>query len=179
MAAGDHLQVFRGAYWHHAIDLGNGSVVQYSGEPFRKGESRIGAVPMAEFLKGGTASIVAYESCDPVEIVLARAISRLGELNYSIPSNNCEHFARWCKTGIEESGQVRAYALAGSAIAGLIARGLIGRVAAGWLIPGAGAVLTTAFVGYVAFKWIRIARWARPAADGGARLSCEAACGSC
>ncbi|MCR5102400.1 MAG: lecithin retinol acyltransferase family protein, partial [Butyrivibrio sp.] len=37
---------------------------------------------------------------------IRRAKSRLGESNYSIVSNNCEHFAMWCKTGVSESSQV-------------------------------------------------------------------------
>lgn len=36
-----------------------------------------------------------------------RARSRLGEENYSLLSNNCEHFAIWCKTGVSRSYQVR------------------------------------------------------------------------
>lgn len=35
-----------------------------------------------------------------------RAKSRLGERDYSLPFNNCEHFAIWCKTGLSNSSQV-------------------------------------------------------------------------
>lgn len=35
-----------------------------------------------------------------------RALSRLGEENYNLFSNNCEHFAIWCKTGVSRSYQV-------------------------------------------------------------------------
>lgn len=37
---------------------------------------------------------------------IQRAKSRLGEHNYSLPFNNCEHFAIWCKTGMSESTQI-------------------------------------------------------------------------
>ena len=37
---------------------------------------------------------------------LARARSRIGESSYSLVSNNCEHFAIWCKTGVDKSYQV-------------------------------------------------------------------------
>lgn len=37
-----------------------------------------------------------------------RAKSRLGESEYNLLSNNCEHFAIWCKTGISESHQVKS-----------------------------------------------------------------------
>ena len=35
-----------------------------------------------------------------------RARSRLNESKYNLITNNCEHFAIWCKTGISESHQV-------------------------------------------------------------------------
>lgn len=36
-----------------------------------------------------------------------RAMSRLGEEKYNLVTNNCEHFAIWCKTGLSESLQVK------------------------------------------------------------------------
>ena len=41
------------------------------------------------------------------EETVQRAYSRLGEEKYSLISNNCEHFAIWCKTGRAQSSQVR------------------------------------------------------------------------
>ena len=40
------------------------------------------------------------------EETLKRARSRLGERNYDLADNNCEHFALWAKTGISGSSQV-------------------------------------------------------------------------
>lgn len=40
--------------------------------------------------------IVEYRLYTPKE-TLARARSRIGESNYNLFSNNCEHFALWCK----------------------------------------------------------------------------------
>ncbi|MBP3611457.1 MAG: lecithin retinol acyltransferase family protein [Lachnospiraceae bacterium] len=40
------------------------------------------------------------------EETVRRALSRLGEESYHLLSNNCEHFAVWCKTGVAESYQV-------------------------------------------------------------------------
>ena len=48
-----------------------------------------------------------YKLYSPSETI-SRAKSRLGESNYNLLTNNCEHFAIWCKTGIEESHQVKA-----------------------------------------------------------------------
>lgn len=43
----------------------------------------------------------------PAEAV-ARARSRMGEHSYNPLSRNCEHFAYWCKTGLEHSGQAES-----------------------------------------------------------------------
>jgi exonuclease VII large subunit len=45
-------------------------------------------------------------SCSPVGVTLRRAMGRLGEQNYNLLFNNCEHFAHWCKTGRHRSAQV-------------------------------------------------------------------------
>lgn len=46
-----------------------------------------------------------YKLFSPEETV-RRAKSRMGENEYNLVFNNCEHFAIWCKTGISESHQV-------------------------------------------------------------------------
>ena len=35
-------------------------------------------------------------------------MSRIGEQNYNLLFNNCEHFATWCKTGRHHSAQVNS-----------------------------------------------------------------------
>ncbi|MBR5479526.1 MAG: lecithin retinol acyltransferase family protein [Clostridia bacterium] len=40
------------------------------------------------------------------EETVERAMSRLNEKKYNLATNNCEHFAIWCKTGAKESHQV-------------------------------------------------------------------------
>jgi hypothetical protein len=42
------------------------------------------------------------------EETIRRARSRLGEKSYNLLTNNCEHFAIWCKTGLSKSYQVEA-----------------------------------------------------------------------
>jgi hypothetical protein len=39
------------------------------------------------------------------EEVATRALSRLGERNYGLLFNNCEHFVEWCETGVPRSTQ--------------------------------------------------------------------------
>ena len=49
-----------------------------------------------------------YHLYTPEETV-QRAESRLGERCYDLATNNCEHFAIWCKTGVSESTQVEEF----------------------------------------------------------------------
>lgn len=42
------------------------------------------------------------------EAVIQRAEARLGEKAFNIVIHNCEHFATWCKTGINNSDQINA-----------------------------------------------------------------------
>ena len=46
-----------------------------------------------------------FELYSPEETI-ARAQSRIGEKEYNLVTNNCEHFALWCKTGVAASFQV-------------------------------------------------------------------------
>lgn len=43
------------------------------------------------------------------EETVKRAESQLGEGDYNLVFNNCEHFAVWCKTGKRESSQVQRF----------------------------------------------------------------------
>ncbi len=102
MSAADHLQVPRrhGLFHHHGIDLGDGTVAHYL-------EGRqILRSPREEFSRGQPLSVVPYTHCSPVGLTLRRALTRLGEQNYNLLFNNCEHFAHWCKTGRHRSLQV-------------------------------------------------------------------------
>ena len=106
MAKGDHLMVSFGIYQHHAIDMGDGRVIQYgSGElPPRNNEVTIESYETLA-AKGDivTLDVAANFSADEV---IARATSRIGEKNYSLLGNNCEHFVNWCRTGQADSRQV-------------------------------------------------------------------------
>lgn len=139
LRAGDVIGVSRGAYEHYAIYAGNGRVIHYAGESADfKGRISIHEAPFEEFLKNSTDYfVVSFEGRCPVKIhaltkfisggyfdrcnikwkgkyspeeTLRRANSRIGECKYSIISNNCEHFAMWCKTGSSESTQVKRIA---------------------------------------------------------------------
>lgn len=45
------------------------------------------------------------------EETIERAKSKIGEAEYNLATNNCEHFALWCKTGVATSFQVKKVAI--------------------------------------------------------------------
>ncbi len=129
MARGDHLRVFRSGYWHHGIDCGDGTVIHYTGELFNRTNAAVWRTSMEAFAKGGKARVVTSHSDFDIEDIIARAESRLEEMRYSTVSNNCEHFASWCRTGQRESKQVRRAITAATAL-GVAAVTVAGTLAA-------------------------------------------------
>jgi len=130
LAAADHLQVPRqhGLFNHHGIDLGDGTVAHYL-------EGReILRSPQEDFSRGLAITTVDYPegSCSTIGVSVRRAMRRLGEQNYNLLFNNCEHFAYWCKTGRHRSNQVEDWLHTGS----------LGALAIGQFIPA--VVLTAA-----------------------------------
>lgn len=118
MAQGDHLVVDRrgGLYTHHGIDIGDGTVVHYL-----EGETIV-RTSKEYFRRGEPIRLRDYADCDPADITIERALSRLGEQRYNVLFNNCEHFATWCKTGRANSSQVER-SLAIGAVGGLLLGG--------------------------------------------------------
>ena len=105
MAAADHLEVPRqhGLFKHHGIDLGDGTVAHYL-------EGReILRSPLEEFSQGQPLQVINHPEASPVGVTLRRAMGRLGEQDYNLLFNNCEHFATWCKTGRHRSEQVDSF----------------------------------------------------------------------
>ena len=105
MAAADHLEVPRqhGLFNHHGIDLGDGTVAHYL-------EGReILRSPLEEFSQGQPLQVISHVEASPVGVTLRRAMGRLGEQDYNLLFNNCEHFATWCKTGRHRSKQVDSF----------------------------------------------------------------------
>ena len=105
LAAADHLEVPRqhGLFNHHGIDLGDGTVAHYL-------EGReILRSPLEEFGQGQPLKVISHVEASPVGVTLRRAMGRLGEQDYNLLFNNCEHFATWCKTGRHRSEQVDSF----------------------------------------------------------------------
>lgn len=104
MAAADHLEVPRqhGLFNHHGIDLGDGTVAHYleGREILRSSRD--------DFSQGQPISVVEHDHASSTGVTLRRAMGRIGEQNYNLLFNNCEHFAIWCKTGRHRSSQVES-----------------------------------------------------------------------
>ena len=107
MARGDQIYAIRefltieGVYQHHGIDCGDGTVIHY-----RKPSAIIDRTSIATMAQGSKIYVKQYQTCFIPEVVIRRAESRLGEQKYNLLFNNCEHFANWCKTGVNYSQQV-------------------------------------------------------------------------
>jgi len=110
MARGDQIYVFRefynleGLYEHHGIDCGDGTVIHY-----RKPSEIIERTSIDTFSKGQKIYQRQYPIRYIPDTVLNRAESRLGEKQYNLLFNNCEHFATWCVTGVSKSQQVENF----------------------------------------------------------------------
>ena len=163
MARGDHLFVYCTVYSHHGIDLGNGRLIHFESDPWRKLSGAIAGkvspkireIALDEFSGGRPLNVRQYEICDDVETVIERSRSRIGEVGYDVFGNNCEHFAVWCKTGKHASTQVESLrdavkplgsAVATSAVIMRTARRLPGRARA--LAYGAAFALTAGSFAY-------------------------------
>jgi hypothetical protein len=107
MSRGDHISVVRSGYSHHAIDYGDGSVIEFSGEPDNKLCAIVQQTSLEDFARGAEVRVHEYSDkrFDPDETV-ARALSLIGSRDYNLLTNNCEHFACWCVTGERVSAQV-------------------------------------------------------------------------
>ena len=104
---GSHLISPRGKYDHHGIYSGNGKVIHYGGLADGLSSAPIEEVPLINFSKGCDVFVKIHQK--PIfnsGEILRRAKSRLGEDDYSIFSNNCEHFCNWCIFGRHESDQI-------------------------------------------------------------------------
>jgi hypothetical protein len=105
---GSHLTTSRRGYTHHGVYAGRDRVIHYAG---LSGFGQCGPVEQVSLLRfaGGRDVRVVQDSRSsymPQEI-LRRARSRLGENDYRLMTNNCEHFCNWCRSGVSHSAQVQ------------------------------------------------------------------------
>lgn len=109
---GDHLVTPRLGFTHHAIYVGDQRVIQYSGfiDGFSKKPVSITSLERFDNGFGFWVEEPRVRSFSPEESV-ERAFSRLGENEYNIIFNNCEHFVNWCISGMHSSAQIKKYTL--------------------------------------------------------------------
>ena len=108
---GQHLVIKRiaGSYTHHGLGIGNDRVIHYSGLAGDLSlQGTIEEVSLDAFSQGEP---IILKQHDPrkfsIEDAILRARLRLGENQYHVLHNNCEHFVEWCITGIHRSHQSR------------------------------------------------------------------------
>jgi len=106
---GSHLKTPRTGYTHHGIYVGNEKVVHYAGLADGLSSAPVEETTFKKFLNGNSYSIVYHPNAKySNEEIVQRAYSRIGENNYNLIGNNCEHFANWCIDGVSNSQQVGA-----------------------------------------------------------------------
>ena len=108
---GAHLQSprFGYTYTHHGLYIGNGKVIHFGGLADGFSYAPISVTTLENFLHGNPCTVVEHEHATySTEERIERAWTRIGEDNYSVVSNNCEHFVTWCIYGVSSSSQSEA-----------------------------------------------------------------------
>lgn len=104
---GAHLVTPRIGYIHHGIYVGDRKVVHCGAVSRFLPRGPVEEVSLRNFSRGRP---VAVRCGAPAKFsapeVLGRARSRLGDTQYRILTNNCEHFCEWCLRGQHRSYQV-------------------------------------------------------------------------
>ncbi|WP_139488081.1 lecithin retinol acyltransferase family protein [Brevibacillus dissolubilis] len=92
---GDHIFVKRVGYEHHGLYIGDNRIIHYSNGAIREDElAAMGNLLNVSEIKGKDSPCL-YDT----DMVISRARSRLGETEYNLLFNNCEHFVTWCRSG--------------------------------------------------------------------------------
>ncbi|MCQ2372713.1 MAG: lecithin retinol acyltransferase family protein [Phascolarctobacterium sp.] len=95
---GDHIYCNRSVYSHHGVYDGQGYVYEYGGQ---NGDFNgvISKVSIYDFADGDNI-VTGYSRANfSRDEIVERAKSRLGENDYNVLFNNCEHFVHWCREG--------------------------------------------------------------------------------
>jgi hypothetical protein len=107
LTPGTHIKVRRSLYWHHGIYIGSNRVVHHSGLFDNVFEGQVELISLTHFSKGCKVRVVKHKSSKlSGREIVERANSCLGNDDYCVIRNNCEHFASWCSTGKKRSRQV-------------------------------------------------------------------------
>ncbi|EGZ24253.1 hypothetical protein PHYSODRAFT_484187 [Phytophthora sojae] len=165
-ALGDVVRFDRGQYSHLALYVGGNRVAHLWSPSERDFQVRVDSIRSVQRSNAAEASeppekftdeldkrMLADHNLQPLEggEVVRRAMSRLGEAQYSYLAHNCEHFVTWARYGFGASPQVASNAnqvLAG-AMVGAVVGGMAGFVVGGLisLFTKADALTTSSGVG--------------------------------
>lgn len=148
---GAHLKTPRRGYTHHGIYVGNGRVIHYAGWTNNQATGPIEETDLDSFTQGNGCSVFAHDHADPPEVIVARARQRLGETDYSVTSNNCEHFCNSCVNGDHHSRQIDIATAPGAltlgSAAGIAGRAIVAASGSVYGLSGAGITSGLATVG--------------------------------
>ncbi|WP_321963595.1 lecithin retinol acyltransferase family protein [Paraburkholderia sp. J7] len=109
LAIGAHLVTKRPGYMHHGIYIGSGRVIHYAGLSSHIGRGPVEVVSIEQFSAKSGVQVVSHPHARYTGFEVARrAVSRLGEQNYRLLTNNCEHLCLWCVVGQAKSDQIDA-----------------------------------------------------------------------
>jgi hypothetical protein len=151
LSLGAHLKSSRRGYTHHGIYVGNGRVIHYAGWANNQATGPIEETDLNSFTQGNGYSVVAHDHADSPEVIVARARQRLGETDYSVTSNNCEHFCNSCVNGDHHSRQIDVATAPGAltlgSAAGIAARAIVAASGSVYGLSGAGITSGLATVG--------------------------------
>ena len=117
---GDHIRVCRmnGLYYHHGIFIADNEVIHFTGDDDDSvldwSKARVIKTDLQNFLRGGEVEVKEYNDAEiddlyPVEGIVNYARACLGDGNYNLVFNNCEHFANACTLGKYRSRQVEDF----------------------------------------------------------------------
>lgn len=112
---GNHIKVNRGVYTHHGVYISDDEVIHFTGTEDDSildwSKNEVIKTDLEYFLRGGELEVKEYTDDElkdlyPVEHIVAYARACLGNREYNLIFNNCEHFANTCTLGRFRSNQV-------------------------------------------------------------------------
>ncbi|XP_012946933.1 phospholipase A and acyltransferase 3 [Aplysia californica] len=108
LSPGDRVEFKRGVFSHWGLYIGDEKIIHVTGPEPEQAEVRIDK--FLDVVQDGRAekNNSKDEEWNPLAVgeIIKRAKQRLGKVQYSLLSNNCEHFVNWCRYGKSESDQV-------------------------------------------------------------------------
>ncbi|OON96139.1 MAG: NC domain protein [Candidatus Epulonipiscioides saccharophilum] len=145
---GDHIRVKRGVYSHHGVYVSDDEVIHFAGvdddNVLDWANNEVIKTDLKQFLRGGILEVKEYtdEELDdlyPVEQIVAYARTCLGDKEYNLAFNNCEHFANMCTLGRFRSRQIEKVLMGQMPLEEVNKMGFfgnIGRAIGNWLDGG-------------------------------------------